>query len=123
MCISNRFPKHCEFQPSPNHMHLESSSLAREFPTIFQRYSPKTPTSFQRPLNPLPPYSLRFIMELPGSHRKSRHTPLTAEAAVTKLLETSKLICSRKGVKQREGTRIQEAQVRGEFVIKGNLED
>ena len=48
-------------------------------------------------------------MESPGSQRKSRHTPLTAEAAVTKLLETSKLICSRNGVKQNEGTRIQEA--------------
>ena len=48
-------------------------------------------------------------MESPGYQKKSRHTPLTAEAAVTKLLEISKLICSRNGVKQNEGTRIQEA--------------
>jgi hypothetical protein len=48
-------------------------------------------------------------MEPPGIQRKSRHTPLTAEAAVTKLLETSKRICSRAGVKQHEGARIQEA--------------
>ncbi|OAF61157.2 hypothetical protein VC83_02518 [Pseudogymnoascus destructans] len=48
-------------------------------------------------------------MDPSGTQRKSRHTPLTAEAAVTKLLETSKLICSRAWVKQHEGTRIQEA--------------